>query len=40
VIAENGGKVYFVLMISDPGEHDDMYEGLFLPAVEAMRGLE
>jgi pimeloyl-ACP methyl ester carboxylesterase len=40
VIAENGEKVYFVLMISDPGEHDDMYEGLFLPAVEAMRALE
>jgi hypothetical protein len=39
-IAENGEKVYFLLMISDPGEHEVMYEGLFLPAVEAMRVLE
>jgi hypothetical protein len=38
-IVEDGEKVYFVLMISDSAEHDDMYEALFLPAVEAIGAL-
>lgn len=38
-IAEDGEKVYFVFMISDPGEHKGMFEGLFLPVVEAMRAI-
>jgi hypothetical protein len=38
-IAQKGQNVYFVLMISNPEERDDMYGGLFLPAVEVMRAL-
>ena len=39
-IAEDGEKAYFVLMISAAEEHDDLYEQLFLPAVEAMAALD
>ncbi|HUT19579.1 MAG TPA: alpha/beta hydrolase, partial [Anaerolineae bacterium] len=35
-LAEDGGKTYFVLLISPADEHDALYEQLFLPAVEAM----
>jgi pimeloyl-ACP methyl ester carboxylesterase len=35
-LAEEEGKAYFVLLISPAGEHDALYEQLFLPAVEAM----
>ncbi|MFN2133918.1 MAG: alpha/beta fold hydrolase [Anaerolineae bacterium] len=38
-LAEDGGKAYFVLLISPAGEHEAMYEQLFLPAVEAMEPL-
>jgi hypothetical protein len=39
-LAEGGGKAYFVILISPPEEHETLYEGLFLPAVEAMAPLE
>ena len=39
-ITGDGEKGYFVLMISAAEEHDDLYEQLFLPAVEAMAALE
>jgi len=39
-ITEDGEKAYFVFMISAAEEHDDLYEQLFLPAVEAMAPLD
>jgi pimeloyl-ACP methyl ester carboxylesterase len=39
-LAEEGGKAYFVILISPPEEHETLYEGLFLPAMEAMAPLE
>ena len=39
-ITEDGEKAYFVFMISAADEHDDLYEQLFLSAVEAMAPLE
>jgi len=38
-LAEDGERAYFVLLISPEDEHDALYEGLFLPAVEAMTPL-
>jgi hypothetical protein len=38
-LAEDGERAYFVLLISPEDEHDTLYEGLFLPAVEAMAPL-
>jgi pimeloyl-ACP methyl ester carboxylesterase len=38
-LAEGGGKAYFVALISPPEEHETLYQGLFLPAVEAMAPL-
>lgn len=35
-LAEDGEKAYFVFMMSAEEEHEALYEGLFLPAVEAM----
>ena len=37
-LAEEAGKVYFVFLLSPEAEHVALYEGLFLPAVEAMAG--
>ncbi|MGB3906698.1 MAG: hypothetical protein WBB22_17470, partial [Anaerolineae bacterium] len=39
-LAEDGDKAYFVYLVSTPDEHDALYQGLFLPAVEAMAPLE
>ena len=36
----DGEKAYFVFLVTSVEEHDTMYEGLFLPAVEAMAPLE
>lgn len=38
-MAEDGGKAYFVYMVSTPDEHDALYEQLFMPAVAAMTAL-
>jgi pimeloyl-ACP methyl ester carboxylesterase len=38
-MTEEGGVTYFVFMLSSTEEHDFMYDGLFLPAVEAMRAI-
>ncbi len=35
-IAGDGEKAYFVYMVTEPDEHDDLFGRLFLPAVEAM----
>ncbi len=35
-IAGVGEKAYFVYLVTEPSEHDDLFERLFLPAVEAM----
>lgn len=35
-LAEEGGKAYFVFLISPPDEHEALLEGLFIPAMEAM----
>jgi hypothetical protein len=39
-MAEDGDKAYFVFLISPPEEHELLFEGLFLPAVEAMQTLQ
>jgi pimeloyl-ACP methyl ester carboxylesterase len=39
-LAEDGEKAYFVLLISPPDEHDELYEQVFLPVVEALAPLE
>ncbi len=39
-LAQDGEKAYFVYLVSTPDEHDALYQGLFLPAVEAMAPLE
>ena len=39
-LAEEGGKAYFVLLISPPDEHEALYEDVFLPAVDALAPLE
>jgi pimeloyl-ACP methyl ester carboxylesterase len=39
-LAEEGGKAYFVALVSPPEEHETFYESLFLPALEAMAPLE
>jgi pimeloyl-ACP methyl ester carboxylesterase len=39
-LAEDGGKAYFVLLISPPDEHDALYETVFLPVVDALAPLE
>jgi hypothetical protein len=38
-LAEDGEKAFFVFLISPADEHEDLYEQLFLPAVEAMATL-
>jgi pimeloyl-ACP methyl ester carboxylesterase len=38
-LAEDGGKAYFVFLVSPDDEHQTLYEQLFLPAVEAMKPL-
>jgi hypothetical protein len=38
-LAEEGGKAYFVLLVSPADEHDVLYEQLFLPAIEAIAPL-
>jgi pimeloyl-ACP methyl ester carboxylesterase len=38
-LTEQDGKAYFVLLISPGDEYDQLYNGLFLPAVEAMAPL-
>ena len=39
-LTDDEGKAYFVYLVSSPDEHDVLYGGLFLPAVEAMAPLE
>ena len=39
-IAEDGEKGYFVFLVSAPDEQADLYEAVFLPAVEAMAPLQ
>jgi len=39
-LAEEGGKAYFVLLISAPDEHEALYEEVFLPAVDALAPME
>ena len=39
-LAEDGERAYFVLLISPPDEHDELYEQVFLPVVEALAPLE
>ncbi|MGD9093506.1 MAG: alpha/beta fold hydrolase, partial [Anaerolineales bacterium] len=39
-LTEEAGKVFFVFLLSPQDEHTTLYEGLFLPAVEAMANLE
>jgi pimeloyl-ACP methyl ester carboxylesterase len=38
-LAEDGGRAYFVLLLSPSDEREALYEQLFLPAVEAMAPL-
>ena len=35
-LAEDGAKAYFVYLVSSPADHEQLFEELFLPAVEAM----
>jgi pimeloyl-ACP methyl ester carboxylesterase len=35
-IAGDGEKAYFVYLVTEPTEHDDLFGRLFIPAVEAM----
>jgi len=39
-VAEDGGKAYFVLLISPPDERDALYETVFLPVVDALSPIE
>ena len=39
-LTEDGGKSYFVFMVSAPEERDALYETLFLPALNAVAPLE
>jgi len=39
-LTEDQEKAYFVYLVSAPDERDALYQGLFLPAVEAMAPLE
>jgi hypothetical protein len=39
-LAEDGGNAYLVLLISEPEEHDALYEQVFRPAVEALAPLD
>jgi len=39
-LAEEDEHAYFVLLISPADEHETLYQGLFLPALEAMAPLE
>jgi pimeloyl-ACP methyl ester carboxylesterase len=39
-LTEQDGKAYFVLLISPLDEYEELYNGLFLPAVEAMAPLD
>lgn len=36
-LTEDGGRALLVLMISDPGNRDEMYEQVFLPVLDALR---
>jgi hypothetical protein len=36
-VAEERGRALLVLMISDPGNRDDLYEQVFLPVLDALR---
>ena len=38
-LTDDEGKAYFVYLVSSPDEHDVLYRGLFLPAVEALAPL-
>lgn len=38
-LTEDSEKAYFVYLVSAPNEHGALYEGIFLPAVEAMAPL-
>jgi pimeloyl-ACP methyl ester carboxylesterase len=39
-LAEDEGKAYFVYLVSAPDELEALYQGLFIPAVEALAPLE
>jgi hypothetical protein len=39
-LAEEGGKAYFVLLVSPEDERDTLYQDVFLPVVQALGPLE